>query len=378
MPIQSLAAKQKLPVLGKIRLGVRKEAKSGSLYPTTVEFFVLDDAPGVAEVYGADPKALDIVFPADDLDRVLPTWFKWYSAGRTSNGKALGGKLNCYGNGPDDNGNPGVAHFLAGRDPVTRTIPTRPCLGQQCPDWRDSRGNQQCKQAMQVYVLLPRVTWFGVFQIDTTSWRSISSFHNQLALVKELNGGVIRGIPFKVVRQEEVTTFHDPKTGKEQTGRQFIMKLVPNEGFQELHGSEVKKKFEVFRNTTFTLSEPAQTLLEAPMEDHFPALAPGQTELDIEAEALPPEAKVAKAEDLLKDPEIMAAFDELGRTQGKEFSEKNRLIAIRKKEAEPDVKGAVLKTIKDLLAKAHAAEAKAQPVAKAAPVTVEVLDDGIM
>lgn len=380
MAIQSIQARRKLPILGKIRLGVRKEARSGSLYPSTVEYFVLDDAPGVADVYGSDPKALDIIFPMDSLEDVIPTWFKWYSAGRTNkDGDAMGGKLNCYGNGPGPDGAPGVAHYLAQRDPVTKVVPTRPCLGEQCPDWRSTNGQQQCKQMMRVFCILPRVSLYGVYQIDTSSWRSIHSFHDQLNLVATLNSGVIKMIPFMLVREEETTTFYDTKSKKDQTGRQFIMRLKPNERFFELHGEDVKKKISAFSSAQFVLGQSRQELLEAPTEDLVPSLPEGDSSAEV-----PQVDPIQMAESVLANPEVIRLFTELEQLMGKQFPHKARMLSVRRREREPNVLQVVIDELKGKIAELSAkqAAAPAEPAAPEAPSQmppVEVLDgSGIM
>jgi len=354
MGIQQIERSDRLPILGKIRLGVRKEAKSGAQYPVTVEHFVLHDAPGVSAIYGDDPKELDIIFVSDDFDVSIPTWLKWYSAGiRKSDGSVVGGKLNCYGNGALD-GVPGVAHHYAKKDPKTKVVPTRPCLQEKCPDWRDAKGNQQCKPTMKVVCLLPRVSWYGAYVIDTTSIISMESFHAQLRHVRALNNGVIKFTPFKIVREETAVTFQDP-TGAQQTSRQFIMHLRPNEGFIEKHGKSVQEKLGVFRASNLVLtSQDKAALLEAPMEDCFPVD-------DMAAEAAP--ASITP-QDLLMDPEVSALFDEAASLTGKTWSEKQKLLAIRRRESEPDMKAAVVSELAKIIgaAKEKAAASAVQNV----------------
>lgn len=69
-------------VLGKIRLGVRMEASSNALHPVSVGCFVLDDAPGVEKIYGAEPTSLDIVFDSNDYAVELPDWLMRAVKGR--------------------------------------------------------------------------------------------------------------------------------------------------------------------------------------------------------------------------------------------------------------------------------------------------------
>jgi len=129
MPIGSLEKNKRLPVVGKIRLGVRNNTgKNG--HPQTVPYFVLKDAPQVEAVYGPNPHTLDIIFPHRDREIVLPTWYRLYGGGyRDEHGDMVGGELYCRGTGADDGG-PGWASHFAGRDPMTRVVPRRPCLEQ--------------------------------------------------------------------------------------------------------------------------------------------------------------------------------------------------------------------------------------------------------
>lgn len=342
MPIQTIHNAQPVPIIGKIRLGIRKQSASGSDYPSTVEHFVLTDAPDVEKVYGPDPKELDIMFPSDDLEAIVPTWLKWYAGGvRGKDGSMIGGRLQCYGDGPDAEGKPGTAHYLLKRDPITRVVPTRPCAGALCPDYKSASGVQQCKQSMRVFCMLPLVSWYGVYQIDTTSWNSIHSFATQIRWVKDLNNGVVRMIPFKIVREEKTTNYLDPKTGKEKSGRQYIMMLKPNEVFLEKHGDNMKQKVALaFQASQRYLLPSREETLEAPMEDHFPAT---------EVEVLPAITAVATAETLVEDADISAAFDSLEKATGKAYAKKARIIAIRKKEGAADLKQAVLDQINQMM-----------------------------
>lgn len=373
MPINSIAAKPRLPILGKIRLGIRKESSKGSLYPVEVEHFVLSDAPEVAAVYGDDPKELDCFFPSDDIDAVLPTWFKAYGAGKKdSQGNLIGGKINCMGDGPREEliddvivKSPGTAQHFAARDPVTKIVPPRPCMGQECPDYIAKK----CKQTMKVVVIIPTVSLYGAFQIDTTSWHAIHSFHDQVRHVQNMHGGSFKFFPFKIFREETVTT-HD-EDGKQVTKVHHIMKIKPNEKLYELQGGAIRDKIAQFKNARFTLTGVAEDVNLGPMEDHFPVLPEGRDEgnvVDITAQ------KKSTAEDLLKDPDIVDAFMTFEGLLGKRFDDKARLIAIRKKENSPDIKAAVLdelnRKISELVAK--------QPPIDTAPQTPKASGDGIM
>jgi len=314
MAIKQVQDSARLPILGKIRLGERVVSQKGSKYPKTMPHFVLKDAPDVIKVYGDKPLSLDILFPEDDPQKFMPYWYKWYAGGlKNKEGDFIGGRLQCYGDGE-------VAHHLALRDRVTRQVPTRPCLAQGCPDWKDGKGNQQCKQSMSIYVLLPLVSWYGVYQIDTTSWDSIHSFVGQVKLIRELNNGVVRMLPLKISRVETQTNFFDA-SGKEKTGVQYIMKLSPNEEFSARHGADMQKKIAHAFNTVgqFTLPE-EQKLIERPMEDHYEI---GHVEGNVVD-------TVSVAEQVAESSELTEYFKELSGLLGKKNNPKLRLITARK------------------------------------------------
>jgi len=357
MPIQRISNQVRMPRLGKIRLGVRKEAKSGAMYPSSVEYFVLSDAPGVEEIYGKDPKELDIIFPSDELERVIPTWLKWFAGGvRDKDGNIKGGKLLCVGNGPDEQGNPGTADYYAGRDAITRVVPTRQCMGEQCPDWLDKKGNPQCKPSMQVMVILPRVSFYGVYIIDTTSWNSIQEFHNMLNWVRDRNNGIVRGIPFKIVRETRNLKYVDKKDGKEKNSTQHIMTIKPNEDFIKHFGEEMASRIQsAFHASDRYLLPSSYDVMHETMEDHHPVL---------EADTTP--QKIEVAESLVDDKDINYLFDQLEKKTGKQYTRKARVIAIRKKEKEPNVKEAVIATLKQML---PAADVSQEPKPDPEPVS---------
>jgi len=372
-PIQSIENRRSLPVLGKIRLGIKKQSKKGSLYPDNVEHFVLKDAPGVAEIYGETPKEIDIIFPVDDPEIALPTYFRWYSGGMTkSDGSRVDGKLRCKGNGPDSEGNAGVAEFYAQKDPVTGVVPTRPCLGEKCPDWNDSRGNRQCKPGMNIYVILPRVDWTGVYRLDTTSWNSIRRFHDQIAFIANMNGGSFRGIPLKMVK-EQITTRYIDKNGKEQVSTPYIVTLKSNEGLLALHGEEIKSKLSWIREGTQLMLPSAKETVNSFMDDNYPVYDEGSYEEAYCEEATTVgdvKSDLETSKEVAADPEVNKLFDMYEQISGKKFSPQNRLISIRKKEGEADVRGAVIATLKGMINEAHA---KANPAPEESPPP-EVID----
>lgn len=340
MPIKEFQERRRLPVIGKIRLGTRKQNASGKEYPTETPFFVLDDAPDVAKVYGAEPTSLEVMFPSDDLNQVIPHWYKWYSGGvKNKDGDIIGGKLKCYGDGD-------IAYHLERRDPVTRVVPTRACLGENCPDWKDSKGTQQCKAAMSVFVILPRVSLLGLYQIDTTSKAAIQNFVNQMYTLKE-TWGTFRRNHFVIYRDPTMMTFVD-SNGKEQRREHFILRVRPDESFQTQYGAALQDRVRLLVNGTIVMPS-EQQLIEAPMEDNYA--------LETSAIAAPPpKTPAAGIESIANDPELAPLFEELTSLKGKQNTEKMRLLTARKFENQADVKAALKEYLVEEIAKSKKVE----------------------
>jgi hypothetical protein len=337
---------RRMPEIGRIYLGRKVETRGGMQRPTSTDFFVLDKLADhmrekIESLYGKEPKELDILFPSDDEEVIIPTSLVWYSsAGKSESGSVMGVKK-CQGNGPDADGNPGVALHYAQRDPKTKLVPERPCLGAQCPDWADHQGRPQCRQTMQIRVILPLVSLFGVFVITTRSISSISSFHNLVSWVKKFNDGRVSGIPFKIGREEEAINFIDPN-GVQRASTQHIMKLFPNEGFRDSHGKEVAASLSnAFKGSNILTSGtdfPPLALEAGLSEDHLDDLTEMET---VEAEPV----VAVTAESVVESPEIKELFGKLEVKLGKEFTQKQRLISIRKLEGAPDLLEEAIKTL---------------------------------
>ena len=87
--IHGLSEIRRMPRIGKVRLGVKKKAKSGKFYPQAVDYFVVqadrstseEAASAFHEVYGDQPRALDIMFPTDDPREFFPQSYRRYGSG---------------------------------------------------------------------------------------------------------------------------------------------------------------------------------------------------------------------------------------------------------------------------------------------------------
>lgn len=337
-----------MPVIGKIRLGERKTSSGGKEYPSETEHFVLTDAPDVARVYGDKPISLDAFFISDDMDQVMPHWYKWYAGGvRDKEGNVIGGRLQCYGDGR-------VAHHLAKRDPLTRIVPERQCLGEKCPDWKTASGAPQCKPSMSVYVMLPRVSLFGLYQIDTTSKAAIQRFVSQVGMISKA-WGKLRMIPFKIFREPTLMTFVDDK-GKEQSRTHYILSIIPNEAeFQGKYGAELETKVQKLLSQA-TFATPVQERIEAPMEDNYAV---------IEDHSKP------KMDEVAQDTDLTALFEKLCALKKKTLTPKLRLLTAKQFESSENPKSDLTKYLHEQIAiltpKAIAAPPPAQAVVQPLP-----------
>lgn len=212
----------RIPRLGTIALGERDDRGT----PRAVDYFVVP--PEVQEVYGPQPRELDIVLPSDDLETIFPAYLKRY-------GEQFG--LICRGDGQTATVNElyarssgmeyGIAHrecqFIdaaTGEVLVVEKAGDKGWVRIACP-YKNCQHyiNKKCREVAVLSVLLPRVPGvLGAYSIDTGSFNSYINIRNSLLILKQMLGR-ISFIPLKLkVRMQEVHP--------EVNGRQ-IKRMVP-------------------------------------------------------------------------------------------------------------------------------------------------------
>jgi hypothetical protein len=171
-----------------------------------------ENAERFTEVYGERPREIDIVFVSDRIADVLDVRPKvWGTGGLKAVGKdnlaALPGdefeqavraydwELTTF---PDDSPEPG-SYTVAGRDDKAVT-----------------------KLNLKVYgtlrVSIPKVTGLMMLaEVSTTSLRTISNWHNAIELATRITGGVLVGIPFKLILRPARTRYFDKKEKKRRS-----------------------------------------------------------------------------------------------------------------------------------------------------------------
>ncbi len=208
-PIKGLTDRpRRLPRIGKIHLGVKVVNEAGKEYPRATDYFVFDpnhpQYNELVETFGAKTAELRIVLPIEDEDKFASQFYRLYSRSRG---------LVCKGDGETavrmidtQNG------ALANRDSTTVENRQTACQGRDCPDY----GPRACGEVMNLQFLLPEVSGFGVWQIDTGSINSILNINNALELVRQVYGRVSMVPLILALEPKEVT---NPDDGKKKTVR---------------------------------------------------------------------------------------------------------------------------------------------------------------
>jgi len=224
MPIVGISDKTRLQKVGRIRLGHRelvmhKGPEKKAIYrPVADPFFVLTDAPAVADVAGDNPTSLRIIFLSDNMEKTFPHYLRRYSARG----------LRCMGDGQtvmyhiNDDGIKDVNNGLLCNDKgVTTLFPVgdskektqaraMPCAGLDCPFY----ATLECKPTGYLRFALadmPRQGYLDLvchqratIGIKTSLELSLSTF------------GRLTGIPFILHRGDEESVQVRTKDGKTQ------------------------------------------------------------------------------------------------------------------------------------------------------------------
>ena len=169
MAIKGVSEVIRLPRLGKIRLGVRRENEEGISYPVPTEYFVCPDE--VKKVFGDKPKELRIMFPTEDDKQWAGQYLRCYSGT---------GNLICRGDG--ETALARVETSSTGK--ITSKLLEMPCNPDRCPCHQQG----YCRRVMNLQFILPDCPGFGVYQIDTTSFFSIVNVNSCLELIQGVCG----------------------------------------------------------------------------------------------------------------------------------------------------------------------------------------------
>lgn len=168
--IKRISERKRLPIIGKIRLGVRVNGKNG-MYPQETPYFIVP--PEIAAQYGDKPTELDVIFMLDDEIRMFPQALRLYGATG----------LKCIGNGEQASRfNEDTFRF--------QPFPHCPC---------DKLITRDCNKRAHLLVMIPSVSNGGLYQIDTGSQASIDNINGYFEFLR-LTINHIANIPLKLRR----------------------------------------------------------------------------------------------------------------------------------------------------------------------------------
>lgn len=294
--IKGWADRPRIPRLGSIALGIKTE--NGA--PKAVDHFVVP--PEVAQVYGPEPKELDVMFPSDDLEVVLPNYFKRYGkqTGLICRGdnEVASLKLSyAQGSGGKEYG----IEFVNGACVSKATGEALPIIvsgnkkwvqipcSTECPFFK----NHACRPITMVNVLLPKVPRvLGVYTITTSSWNSYQNILNSLRILEGM-AGHISFVPAKlrVVMQE---------AHPELEGGRSVKTTVPVLMLDL--GKYTLQEVIAYKNQSFPLLPQSSSLQDVGIvEDNFEEKAPDLLYPD---EAPAEEGSVAAGQDVSWEPPV--------------------------------------------------------------------------
>ena len=287
-PIEEVSNIRRLPRLGKIRLGIKKEGQRGA-YPQAVDYFVCP--PEVQAVYGEKPAELKVMFPDDNLELIAPQYYKCYSYSQG---------LICKGDGKTCRRKVDVeTGDFANKNTKQWAMSEAACSPKDCP----MTGDKQCRKVMSLSFILPDVPGLGVYQLNTSSFYSIVNINSQLApdgYLRKYTRGRIAYIPLTLfIQKQEVTP--------------------PGEGRKTVNVLNIRADVKLADIIRISRQRPTQVLLpgveeEEPPDDLFPeeVIADGEV-VSATVEEAPPtqvpaqpaaaEAPASKAEGKAAEPE---------------------------------------------------------------------------
>lgn len=169
-PIKGISEIVRLPRLGKIKMGIKEEGDDGSTYPLPTDHFVCPDE--VKKVFGEKPKTLRIMFPTENSEQWASQYLRCYPGSRS---------MVCRGDG--ETAITRIEMRTSEINPRSTSV-TRLKEISCNPDACSYHRRGDCRQVMNLQFLLPDCPGFGVYQLDTSSFHSMSNVNAFLELMR--------------------------------------------------------------------------------------------------------------------------------------------------------------------------------------------------
>ena len=295
------------PQIGRIKKGelIPVQGKPGVTRPVDLDYFKVefaDNAEGAAlaavfvKVYGAEPKSINIRLPFNDIENMWDGFLEAYTASR----------LLAKSDGPTEEG--GIVLYRC--DGKTGEVLVRNGeniqTGKQEPHPANNIAGQDYNGKPVEYnpigrlkVIVPELKEAAYMLFTTGSWNDIRFISQQLAGLKELNNGVIKGVPLKLIRSNHEVMVPIDGVKKRMTKSLISIKADPDWVAARM---EEDKQLAFPKSVAAKMLEPGEMIEETEIQslsdlthpDQWVTNNPGETVAETVIDA--PESKQSAAE----------------------------------------------------------------------------------
>jgi len=266
MPIKGLTNKGlSFPQIGRIKKGeqVPVQGKPGVTRPVDLDYFKVefsDDPEGVAlealffKLYGAEPKSINIRLPFNEIEQMWDGFLEAYTASRLmarSDGKPEDGGIVLF----RCDGKTGEHIVRNGENLETGKQEPHPVDNIAGYDYQNKP--VEYNPIGRLKVIVPELKEAAYMLFTTGSWNDIRFISQQLAGLKELNNGIIKGVPLKLMRSDHEVMV--PIDGKKQRMTKSLISIKADPDW-------VAARMEEDKQLAFPKSIAAQMLEPGEME----------------------------------------------------------------------------------------------------------------
>jgi hypothetical protein len=368
MGIQQYQKSIRKVIKGTIYLGFKDEGKNR---PQNSEYFIFDEAPEVEKVFGKQASEFHVRFPSSNPEIIIPSAYELWKYTPKGNGET-NARLFCKGNGPDpETGSPGIAtwsdiknlppadEWLGPVNSVAGTV-RRQCWGdgcrgefQACSSLYDSSNRTQCKPIMRILCVIPEVHPYDLYRISTRSVNAIMNFMSWFDHASR-RGEVTKKF-YKIFRYSKAARPYDATSKKNYDTTITTLGITDDhEEFMIAKGEQLRSLYQSMVDNT--LLDGDKPVIAAAELQALPPSEFEETPVTRPAQIAAPDP-AAEADKWLEDPEIKEAIKAFEEATGMEMGHKAKNIAVQQRLHLPDVKKAVLESLRSktqvALAKKH-------------------------
>lgn len=222
MPIKGLTDRGlSFPQIGNIRKGAAKDPNANKP-GADLQYFRMDfderEVEAIAkfnQLYpNGKPTDIRIVLPFDDIERVWNPWREAYIAGALLH--------RCDGEFVEYEINP------ATYERVVMNGADKDGLRVKCTIQNHADKTKRCKPTGRLMVIVPELERMAYLVVHTTSIHDIGNISDQLAAIREINGGHIAGIPLILKRRPVKISTPGGKDGKRARYAKWLISIEPD------------------------------------------------------------------------------------------------------------------------------------------------------